>query len=321
MKHFNKVIAVAFLAAVSVVFAACGEGGGTENGYGSLSIGDVKVYINEDKNYTFAEIEPVFTDAEKAETLTFAYDETALKIENNVVTPKKRTDETYSVTAKSEHFEATFNVEVEYLRWTGAEAQYAERFDVSSYPVDVRAQTCAAVNENTTLFLGDSFMDDYFIGDYMETFAADKEALNAGISSTTSYHWEYAYKRIIGSAAPKNIVFHIGTNNFYDLHDDVQSTKESLCRLMMYLHTSYPTSNLYWFNITQRTDTAYAQRVTETNTYMADWCAKYDWVTCVDTCSKVSGGMLRDDGVHPKTETYGVFTDALQAAGCEIVNK
>lgn len=321
MKNFHKMIAVGLLVAVSAVFAACGEEGGTENVYGSLSIEDVKVYINEDRNYTFAKIEPVFSDSEKAETLTFTYDTTALTIENNVVTPKKRTDETYSVTAQSEHFEAKFNVEVEYLRWTGAEAKYGERFDVSSYPVDVRAQTCAAVNENTTLFLGDSFMDDYFIGDYMTEFKEGKEVLNAGISSTTSYHWERAYKTIIGSTAPKNIVFHIGTNNFYDLRDDEEDTKESLCRLMMYLHTSYPTSKLYWFNITQRTDTTYAQSVTETNTYMANWCAKYDWITCVDTCSRVSAGMLRSDGVHPLTETYRVFTDALQEAGCEIVNQ
>ncbi|MDE5896372.1 MAG: SGNH/GDSL hydrolase family protein, partial [Clostridia bacterium] len=286
MKHLHRMIALGLLVAMSAVFAACGEGGEPEIAYGELSIEDVKVYINEDKNYTFAEINPVFTKPEKAETLTFTYDATKLNIENNVVTPKARTNETYPVTAKSEHFRANFNVEVEYLRWSGAEAKYGERYDVSSYPVDYRAQTCQAVNAKTTLFLGDSFMDDNFIGEYMTEFKEGKEVLNAGMSSTTSYHWERAYETIIGGAAPKNIVFHIGTNNFYDLHDDVEETEASLCRLMMYLHTSYPTANIYWFNITQRKDTGYAGRVTETNTYMAEWCAKYDWITCVDTCSK-----------------------------------
>ena len=203
----------------------------------------------------------------------------------------------------------------------GVLMQYADFFDVSKYPVASRAIACKAVNENTTLFLGDSFMDGAFIGDYMKTFAEGKEVLNAGMSSTTSYHWERAYTEIIGATAPKNIVLHIGTNNFYDLHDAEEDTQESLKRLMMYLHTSYPTSEIFWFNITQRTNTAYAQSVTATNAVMAEWCAKYDWITCVDTCSKISAGALREDGVHPLTQSYQIFTDALAEAGCEIVNK
>lgn len=322
MKQFYKLSALGLLLVMGISCAACGgESGSSENSYGNLAIEDVKVYINADKNYTFAEINPIFTVPEKAEELTYTYDATALKIENNVVTPVKRADSTYEVTAKSEHFETAFKVEVEYLRWTGEDASLADFFDVSKYPVSSRAATCKAVNANTTLFLGDSFMDNTFIGDYMSTYATDKEVLNAGMSSTTSYHWERAYKEIIGATAPKNIVFHIGTNNFYDLRDAEEDTQESLKRLMMYVHTSYPASNIYWFNITQRTDTAYAQRVSATNTVMANWCAQYDWITCVDTCSKISGGLLKDDGVHPLTEAYKVFTDALVNAGCVIVNK
>ncbi len=283
MKQFYKLSALGLLLVMGISCAACGgESGSSENSYGNLAIEDVKVYINADKNYTFAEINPIFTVPEKAEELTYTYDATALKIENNVVTPVKRADSTYEVTAKSEHFETAFKVEVEYLRWTGEDASLAD------------------------FFLGDSFMDNTFIGDYMSTYATDKEVLNAGMSSTTSYHWERAYKEIIGATAPKNIVFHIGTNNFYDLRDAEEDTQESLKRLMMYVHTSYPASNIYWFNITQRTDTAYAQRVLATNTVMANWCAQYDWITCVDTCSKISGGLLKDDGVHPLTEAYKV---------------
>jgi len=192
MKKFCKLAALALLVLTGTMFAACGEEDGSD-AYGELSIGDVKVYINEDKNYTFAEIDPVFTKPEKAEPLVFTYDTTKLNIENNVVTPKGRTNETYPVTAKSEHFKANFNVEVEYLRWTGAEAKYGERYDVSAYPVDHRAQTCQAVGAKTTLFLGDSFMDDAFIGEYMTELREGREVLNAGMSSTTSYHWERAY--------------------------------------------------------------------------------------------------------------------------------
>jgi len=322
-----KTLLMAGITAVSVAaFVGCsngtGTGGGNEenpgNEYGELCIEDLTVYINSNKGTTFAEINPVFTKPEKKETLTYTYDTEYLKIEDGTVTPLLREDKTVNVRAKSEHFNTVFAVNVQYVRFTGTGA--SSLYDCSGYPVNERTVTCQAVTADTTLYIGDCFMDDYFIGDYMKGYASDKVVLNAGISSTTSYHWEASYSKIIGKTAPKNIVLHIGTNNFYDAHDAADNTEESLKRLFMFMHDSYPTSNIYWFNITQRTNTLYAEQVAETNAYMATWCAKYDWITCVDTCSKVSSAMLRD-GIHPTTENYKTFTDTLVAAGCEIVSK
>lgn len=288
-----------------------------EGEYGTLTIDDAKVYITADSAYTFAELNPAFSAPDKAETLTYTYDTNYIKIENNIVTPVKRADKTVNVRAKSEHFNVVFQVEVDYIRFTDS------LYKLDGFDVAGRAETCKAVTENTTLFIGDSFMDSYFIGAYMETYADGKDVMNAGISSTKTYHWEAAYKKIIGTTAPKNIVLHIGTNNFYDEpHDMVEDTEDSLARLFMFIHSSYPTSNIYWFNITQRENTDYASHVTETNEYMAEWCGKYSWITCVDTCSKVSVADLDPkDGTHPKTESYKIFTDALEEAGCEIATK
>lgn len=330
-RHSIKAILAAALAACSATFlAACG--GGTENDpndppdstsneYGTVSIGDIQLYINSNKNVTFAEIEPVFSKPEKAETLTYTFNERYLDITNGIVKPKTRDDKTVTVTAKSEHFETTFKVEVEYINYRADDLSdlYKMTTDMESN-VSVRANTCQAVNENTTLFIGDSFMDPYFIGDYMAMYSQDKEALNAGISSTTSYQWEKTYADIIGETAPKNIVIHIGTNNFYDAHDTVEDTETSLMRLFMFMHDSYPTSNIYWFNITQRSDTTYAEQVRTTNAYIASRAATLDFLTVVDTSSKVTTDMLRD-GVHPTTENYKKFTDALVEAGCQIVSK
>ena len=300
MKLNWKTLLMAVLMSVSVAaFAGCGDkkdpdDGGTNNqteDYGTLTIADVKVCITDDRACTFAEIVPVFSKPDKAETLTYTYDTSEIRIENGIVTPLKRIDKKVNVRAKSEHFNVVFGVEVERLRFGDS------MYDVTRFP------------------------DDYFIGDYMSTYSSDKVVLNAGMSSTTSYHWEAAYRQIIGATAPKNIVLHVGTNNFYDMHDLADETEESLTRLFMLIHSSYPASNIYWFNITQRTNTAYSSQVTETNSAIADWCKGYDWITCVDTCSKVTGPMLKEDGVHPKTETYKVFTDALVAAGCQIVPK
>ncbi len=325
MKLKWKALLMSGVVALSLgAFVGCGGGNPDDTGkgndgsaYGTLTIEDEKVYITENNAYTFVELNPVFSNPDKAETLTYKYDTDYIKIENQTVTPVKRADKVVNVRASSEHFNVVFKVEVEYLRFTDS------MYNCDTYPVAAREETCKAVNANTTLFIGDSFMDDYYIVEYMATYSAGKEVLNAGMSSTNTYHWEASYKKIIGSTAPKNIVMHIGTNNFYDPpHYMVEDTEESLTRLFMLMHSSYPTSKIYWFNITQRKDTAYSSQVTETNAYMAEWCAKYDWITCVDTCSKVKVSDLREeDGTHPTTESYKIFTDALVAAGCEIAAK
>lgn len=293
------------------------------NGYGELCIEDLKVTIDQNKHCTFAEIDPLFTNPAKKEELKYTYDTSYLKIEDNIVTPLRRENKTVNVRAKSDHFNVVFAVEIEYICYSGPDATMTDLFDTSRFDgkFSSRKDRCKDLANDTTVFIGDSFMDDDFIEDYMKTYSANKKVINAGISSTTSYHWEKKYAEVLGETNFKNIVLHIGTNNFYDAHDSVKYTEASLMRLMMYLHTSYPTSNIYWFNITQRSNTAYYTQVEETNTYMANWCAQYDWITCVDTCSLVTPGMLRDDGVHPTTESYKVFTDALVAAGCKIESK
>lgn len=328
-----KVLPLALVLALSVgMFAACGgnqseQSGGSgqpqtdeTNGYGYLCIEDLTVYINTDRAYTFAEITPVFTVPDKAEELTYTYDAEEIKIENDIVTPLKREDATVNVRAESEHFSTTFRVTVDYIPLTGLEADPWYAVTDFTTKIATNATRCAAATSDTTIFLGDSFMDDAFIGEYMSSYAADKDVLNAGISSTNSYHWEAMYSDIIGETSPKNIVIHLGTNNFYDIRASVEQTEESLIRLFKYLHTSYPTTNIYWFNITQRQDTAYSAQVTQTNADLANWCAQYDWITCVNTSPKISTSML-SDGVHPLTEYYSIFTDTLVNAGCEIAAK
>ncbi len=342
MKKNLKAILMACLATcTAAALVACsgnnGEGNGGENGggdnppageYGTVCIEDMTVYIDSNKNKTFAEIEPVFTKPDKKEDLTYTMSTTdakSLDITNGIATPKKRENKTVNVTAKSEHFETTFKVEIELISYEEGEMlSLYEYKDVNNNDltakVNNRATVCSKATENTTLFLGDSFMDSDFIVEYWATYSVKKDVINAGISSSTSYHWERACSKIIGDTAPKNVVIHVGTNNFYDFHDTVEDTEASLMRLFMYIHTSYPTTNIYWFNITQRTDTKYAEQVKQTNAYIANRAEELDFLTVVDTSSKVTSAMLRD-GVHPTKDNYKVFTDELVKAGCEIAAK
>lgn len=313
------------------MFAGCSgtpQGDKIPQEYGEMTIENVSVSIDQNKNSTFAVIDPVFSIEEKAEPLRYVYDTSYLNIsENGVVTACKRENKTVNVRAEclhdEQHFRTVFSVEIKYIPYDGAGANPLYELKKASgeaLPVELRTEHCKAVRTTTTLLIGDSFMDTDFIGEYMSTWAEGKDVLNAGMSSSSSYHWERTYSQIIGGTAPKNIAVHIGTNNFYDFRDTLQGTEESLVRLFSMMHVSYPSANLYFFTITQRVDTKYETQVREVNAFMKEWCRKYDWVTCVDTSALITTDMLRD-GVHPKTEHYAVFTEALAKAGCEIAEK
>lgn len=108
---WKALIAAGVMVCSVAAFAGCasndagGTGdGGKEEDYGTLTIADSKVYITEGRDYTFAEIQPVFSKPDKAETLSYTYDDTDIKIENGIVTPLKRADKEVNVRAKSEHF-------------------------------------------------------------------------------------------------------------------------------------------------------------------------------------------------------------------------
>lgn len=321
---FKTLLIMGLMAILSAAFVGCADkkpnGGENPDDYGTLTIEDTTVYITESKAYTFSEIEPVFSNPDKAELLTYTYDTADIKIDNGIVIPLKREDKRVNVRAKSEHFNVVFGVEVKYLRFEG------QVYDTSEYEQAIASRTeqCKSVNKDTTLFIGDSFMDEYFIGDYMQKYARDKEIICAGIGGTTSYQWESVYKTIMGATAPKNIVLNLGVNNFYNGRYMAEDTTDSLKRLFMLLHSSYPSSNIYWFNIIQSTNSDFitsSSRVTETNGYLAGWCEKHDWINYIDVCSKINESDLREDKLHPKTESYDIFTGALLEAGCEIVNK
>ena len=146
-------------------------------------------------------------------------------------------------------------------------------------------------------------------------------AICSGLSSSTTYDWEQLAETHLKGLSPKNIVMHIGTNNFYDDGDSVEDATDGLQRLFTVLHAELPDTKIYYFAITQRTDTKYSAQVRETNDAMQEWCAARSWIEFLDTENSFSANDLRDDGVHPKLEAYRIFTEALQRAGIEISDK
>lgn len=165
------------------------NGNGNDNAYGDLVIENITVSIDQNKNSTFTLINPTFTKPEKAEKIKYLYDESFIKItEDGVCVALRRENKTINVKAvcehEEEHFRKVFSVKIEYMPFEGVNANSFYRLQTvfgDSLPVENRQIACSSINENTTLFIGDSFMDEYFIGEYMSTYAVDKEIIISGI--------------------------------------------------------------------------------------------------------------------------------------------
>ena len=182
-----------------------------------------------------------------------------------------------------------------------------------------------SVTNNTTVFIGDSFFDRrYFWTDFYSDDMSGKDALLAGIGSTRTDHWSELADEIFalfGKKSPKNIVIHLGTNDIGS-GSTTKMTTTSLQNLFKQLHKKYPNTNIYYFGITDRYDhTQLRKTIAETNSKISAWCADKDYITYIDTPSLITKDMLMSDNLHPKLETYSVFTDALKKAGCVITDK
>ncbi len=173
--------------------------------------------------------------------------------------------------------------------------------------------------ENTTFFIGDSFFDNAFWDNFHKDLAG-KDAVIAGIGSTTSEDWsQYIAKGYIFSSnvAPKNIVINLGNNDVYTDRLGADEACGNLQALLTTLKTKYPSTGIYLFSITPRTDDS-TTVLNAVNTAMNTWCDS-NGVTFVD----ISGYTMElTDGIHPADAHYNdVFLAALQSAGCTIADK
>lgn len=225
----------------------------------------------------------------------------------------------FTLTAQTEGYSEIYNVTVKSVSKTGKKWQLDQ--EKTEYADQLKNKWSMAGNDGkTTLFIGDSFFDvRWFWTDFYETYAG-KDAICAGISGSTTYDWEQYAESFLRRTAPKNIVMHMGTNNFYDDHDSAETATESLQRMFTLIHSILPDANIYYFAITQRSDTSYRAGVSETNAAMKAWCEGYSFMTFLDTEEAITSSMLLD-GVHPKLEHYSVFTGALADSKIEIETK
>ena len=226
----------------------------------------------------------------------------------------------FTLTAQTEGYSEIYNVTVKSVSKTGKKWQLDQ--DKTDYANQMKSKWNTDGNDGkTTLFIGDSFFDVRYLWTNFYSLYAGKDAICAGISGATTYDWEQYAETFLRQTAPKNLVVNLGTNNFYDDHDSSETATESLQRMFTLIHSILPDTKIYYFAITQRSDTSYKTGVSETNAAMKAWCEGYSFITFLDTEQALTVGTLLEDGIHPKLETYSVFMGALAESKIEMENK
>ena len=281
--------------------------------YGELNFTDVYAWVG----YPASELDYEFSKPERKEAFTYKYDATKLTIDAEKNTVKALVAGDVEVTVESEHFADKFTVHAEQVNKN--DACYTVPADFNTRIEGKLAEYRNKGNDgHTTLFIGDSFFDErWFWTDFNRTYAG-KDALIAGVSSSTTYDWEHFTQTFLKNVSPKQIAMHMGTNNVYDDKKSATETVSSLQRMFYLMHDAMPQTHIYWFNISQRSyDDAKIGIVATVNSAMKKWAANREWITLIDTSSKLTNDMLRDN-VHPKLEYYSVFVNALKDAGVVI---
>ena len=233
-----------------------------------------------------------FSKPERKEAFTYKYDTTKLTIDAEKNTVKALVAGDVEVTVESEHFADKFTVHAEQVNKN--DACYTVPADFNTRIAGKLAEYQRNGNDgHTTLFIGDSFFDErWFWTDFNRTYAG-KDALIAGVSSSTTYDWEHFTETFLKNVSPKQIAMHMGTNNVYDDGKSASETVSSLQRMFYLMHEAMPETHIYWFNISQRSyGNSEIGIVATVNSAMKTWAANRNWITLIDTSSKLTNDML-----------------------------
>ena len=201
--------------------------------YGKVTIKNLYVY----QNYEGAAPEVTFSKENRAEELTYTFEGNDIKYENGKFVAQS-VNKTVTVTAKSEHFETTFKVFTAQFDFENRVVAYENAWNVNKY-------------KGQTVYLGDSFFDAQFWGNFYTLFAK-KDVLQQGISATTVTDWMMFAQRLIYPQEPQEIVMHLGTN---DMFDDALSNTQNLENLKTFFGQIYarlPQVKIYYFTVEPR---------------------------------------------------------------------
>ncbi len=296
------------------------ESNSSESEFGELIIDDV--------DFLYYELGPQklninFTNKQYEEAIEYRFQSTYIKIENGYVIPLKKGQTVTYVTATTSHHETQFKITMPNIN--------NERYNRAvSYANAIKSK----INNNTTVFLGDSFFDvDHFWKNFYTDVGGN--AYICGISSSTIEEWILYSSMILKDLSPKFLVFHIGTNDFWDLKRSCTTAKKSFKFMMDNLHRICPDTKIIICSVENRAnkmpqtndmnatiaflkeyDAFVQEYVIANKSYMgyinsiAHFCNE-DWTLKTD---------LTKDGIHPKNTEYSFYIDEVIKFGADITN-
>lgn len=290
--------------------------------YGTLTVKDMVAYVgNKPKAINYA-----FSIPEMAEEIEFIYNNESISIEDGKVTALAGGTST-TVIAKTAHHETTFNVKCE-----AVESRFVG--DVNYY---LNEQKTRNVQPGCTLFAGDSFFDYRY---FWTNFYSDMEGdiYNTGIGATNIDGWLCYAERLIYNLKPANVVLHIGSNDFWDLHKNSNQVYSAFKKFMDDIHENLPDAHIYYFGVENRTyampqcgDWQDAEALAKSIEYLKDfnekaaaYCAERDYLTFLDSPSYFTNengsckAEMFKDGVHPNNEEYEFYVKSLVEAGLDV---
>lgn len=297
--------------------------------YGTLTVKDMVAYVgNKPKAIDFS-----FSIADKAEEIEFIYDSESILIEDGKVTALIG-GTSNTVTAKTAHHKTSFNVKCEALRM----APFGDPMHFyTSRDYFLQEQINRNVQPGCTVFAGDSFFDQRA---FWTNFYSDVEgdAFITGIGSTAMMDWMCLAEKLIYDLKPANVVLHIGSNDFWDVHLNSNQAYSQFKQLINDIHANLPDAHIYYFGVENRTysmpqyggwddPNALAISIEQLATFnkkAADYAAERDYLTFLDSPSYFTNedgsckAEMFKDGVHPNNEEYEFYVKALIEAGLDV---
>ena len=175
------------------------------------------------------------------------------------------------------------------------------------------------------MFLGDSYLNPTYWGTYKED-TKDLFALNFGFSGSYALDWyDRGWVNTVGTLTPKNIVMHIGVNDFNvglkdkDYATRVSETVNRLKTLFNEIHTKTPNSKLYWItlepNELHKTEYQYYKQV---NDQIIEYVSSLDYLTVINTYDtmfvngSVSASLYLTDKLHMSSFGYARWVNTVK---------
>lgn len=273
--------------------------------YGKVYFNDIQIW----SDYDHVRIRPYFTKPEMAENEVFDYfvvDESICYIEDDEVVylSEGRTD----VIATSEHFSYKFIV--------GA----SQTFNYSSMARSMNNLVDRdGLDENLTVFLGDSFFDFWRNGinnvTKWENYYSEYKAINIGIGGTKTHDWRAMNKNIVCKTSPKNIIINLGTNNLNggELANQTFLNMRDLLEDYQYY---FPDAKIYIFTVTRCTGALSVNwsKAQQYNQKLKDYAETKDAITVLDVAERFGldyQDYLASDGLHLNQNAYEVYNEMI----------